>query len=184
MPQPARSRLPSATPAQSLAVFVAAASVASATLLPGFEGHRNVAYWDPTGKVWTICNGTTKGVKQGDKATDAECVQMTARDARAHGVSISHCVRVLVPPHAAEAMVSFAYNVGVTNFCRSTLARQLNEGDLAAACRQMNRSDKGKEQWVYSGGIRLPGLVKRRAQERAYCERDVPLLERLEAQIG
>lgn len=160
-----RGLLPKATPAQSLAIFLAASAAAAALLIPGFEGHRNYAYPDPAtgGKPWTICDGSTLGVKKGDHATNAECVVMTARDAQAHGVAISKCVHRLVPLKSATAFTSFAYNVGVANFCASTVARRLNEGDLPGACAAMSA-------WVYAAGKKMPGLVKRRARERAYCE--------------
>ena len=35
----------------------------------------------------------------------------------------------------------------------------------------MNEADNGRPQWVTAGGRVLPGLVKRRAEERALCER-------------
>lgn len=164
-------RLPPISPAKSVAAFSAAAAIAATVLLPGFEGKSNVAYWDKTGKVWTLCYGTTKGVKQGDRATDAECVQMAARDAQEHGIGIGQCVRVAVPLDSRVALVSFAYNVGIGNFCKSGVNQALNAGDLARACSRINMSDAGKPQWIYSGGVKLPGLVKRRAAERAYCER-------------
>ena len=38
-----------------------------------------------------------------------------------------------------------------------------NTGDWAGACKELDR-------WVYAKGIKLNGLVKRRAAERAMCE--------------
>jgi lysozyme len=51
--------------------------------------------------------------------------------------------------------------VGTEAFCKSTLARKLNAGD-PAACDELLR-------WTTAKGIQLPGLVKRREQERALC---------------
>lgn len=59
--------------------------------------------------------------------------------------------------------MSFTYNVGEGNLCRSTMVRRINRGELPAACAEMDK-------WVYAKGIKLKGLVKRRAQERAMCE--------------
>ncbi|MDR5805488.1 lysozyme, partial [Caballeronia sp. LZ001] len=39
--------------------------------------------------------------------------------------------------------------------------------------RAMNESDDGRAQWVTSRGRVLPGLVKRRAEERSLCEQDL-----------
>lgn len=71
------------------------------------------------------------------------------------------------------AAISFAYNVGAGAYCGSTTAKRFNAGEWKGACRAMNESDSGKQQWVTAGGRVLPGLVERRAEERALCERDL-----------
>ena len=59
-----------------------------------------------------------------------------------------------------DAMVSFAYNVGVTNLANSTLLRLHKAGDFAGAQQQFGR-------WNKAAGKVLPGLTKRRAAEAA-----------------
>ena len=66
------------------------------------------------------------------------------------------------PTMASGANIA-AFNVGNARFCSSTLARKANAGDMAGACAELSR-------WTYAGGKPLPGLVKRRATERAICE--------------
>jgi lysozyme len=61
-----------------------------------------------------------------------------------------------------DAIVSFTFNVGEGNLRRSTLLRKLNAGDIVGACNELPR-------WNKAGGRVLPGLVKRRAEERALC---------------
>lgn len=61
------------------------------------------------------------------------------------------------------ALCSFAYNVGVGAFSRSTLLKKLNAGAGDAACAELDR-------WVYAKDKRVPGLVTRRSVERAVCE--------------
>jgi lysozyme len=73
-------------------------------------------------------------------------------------------IHVDVPVESFAAFTSFAFNVGVRGFCGSKVARMLNAGDLAGAC-------AGMDAWVYAGGRRVQGLVNRRRQERALCER-------------
>ncbi len=63
-----------------------------------------------------------------------------------------------------DALCSFAYNVGAQNLRTSTLLRKLNARDYAGAAAQFDR-------WVMADGKPLPGLVKRRALERAMFER-------------
>jgi len=82
--------------------------------------------------------------------------------AAAYG-AVQRCIHVPLKPYEAAAFTSFTYNVGATAFCQSTLARKANSGDMPGACAEMSR-------WVYSDGEKLPGLVRRRAAERALCK--------------
>lgn len=58
------------------------------------------------------------------------------------------------------AIADFAYNLGTTRLAGSTLRRKINAGDIEGAKRELSR-------WVYAGGVKLPGLVLRRAAEAA-----------------
>ena len=59
-----------------------------------------------------------------------------------------------------DAIVSFAYNVGVAALASSTLLKKHNAGDYAEAQKQFLRWDK-------AAGKTLPGLTKRRIHESA-----------------
>jgi len=58
-----------------------------------------------------------------------------------------------------DALVSFAFNVGLGNLQRSTIRQRYNRGDVDGAADAFM-------QWTKAGGRELPGLVKRRADER------------------
>jgi lysozyme len=60
-------------------------------------------------------------------------------------------------------MVSFSYNEGAGRLQSSTLLKNLNAKDYAAAPGQL-------AEWVYGGGVKLPELVTRRAAEAAMFE--------------
>lgn len=64
------------------------------------------------------------------------------------------------------AFLSFAFNVGDDAFCRSTLVRMVNAGDINSACAELSR-------WTYASGTQLPALVRRRAAERQLCEQEL-----------
>ncbi len=68
-----------------------------------------------------------------------------------------------MPDTRKAALASFVYNVGETQFSRSTLLRKLNAGDVKGACAELSR-------WVYAGGKVYKGLVNRRMAERELCE--------------
>lgn len=60
---------------------------------------------------------------------------------------------------AFDACVSFAFNAGLGNFQRSTIRMKNNRGEFEQAADAFLK-------WVKGGGKVLPGLVKRRQDER------------------
>ena len=58
-----------------------------------------------------------------------------------------------------DALVSFAYNAGLGNLQRSQIRMRANRGDIEGAADAFM-------QWTKAGGRELPGLVKRRVDER------------------
>lgn len=58
-----------------------------------------------------------------------------------------------------DALVSFAYNVGLGAYRDSTLLKKLNRGNKPGAANEFLR-------WVYADGQKLPGLERRRKAER------------------
>lgn len=62
--------------------------------------------------------------------------------------------------HEFDAMVDFTFNVGCHAFATSTLLRKFNANDIPGTANEFMK-------WVYVGKKRIPGLVKRRKDERA-----------------
>jgi GH24 family phage-related lysozyme (muramidase) len=58
-----------------------------------------------------------------------------------------------------DCLVSFAFNVGLGNLQRSTVRQKYNRGDVQGAADALM-------DWTKAGGKILPGLVKRRQDER------------------
>ncbi len=130
-------------------------------LVQGFEGLRTEPYND-VGNVPTVCFGETQ--KPIRKYTPDECaVLLVARLASDYAPAVITCVPTLADkPNQLAASLSLSYNIGTNAFCRSTAAKRFNAGDWAGGCDAFNM-------WVKAGGRVLPGLVKRRAAERALC---------------
>ena len=59
-----------------------------------------------------------------------------------------------------DALVSFSFNVGLGSLQRSTLRMKTNRGDFEGAAAEFMK-------WTKAAGRVLPGLVKRRQDERA-----------------
>ena len=124
---------------------------------------RNVAaYYDPTGGVWTIGYGTTKGIKQGDVITFNRAEELLRRD-------INDFQKLLVNyqknrgyklnQNQFDALLSFVYNTGSIR-AGSDLDQQLRRREYSNAVQTLKR-------YVYSGGQILAGLIKRRNYEAA-----------------
>ena len=64
---------------------------------------------------------------------------------------------------ATGAVLDFAFNCGVGALQASTLRRRINADDVPGARAELGR-------WVYAGGRRLNGLVRRRAAEAALLQ--------------
>jgi lysozyme len=140
----------------------------------GWEGRRFVAYQD-SGGVWTICDGKTKDVHKGMRATDAQCDAWEKQDIIDHEARMLACAPQLmtVPGTMYIAINDWAYNVGTGAACGSTLIRKVKTGDLKGACNQLSA-------WVHVNGKVLLGLQRRRvlgtatqASERDLCLRDL-----------
>ena len=126
--------------------------------LKEFEGFRRDAYRDVAG-VLTIGYGHTgSDVREGDRLTTYAAEELLLMDLREH----ERAVRRLKVAHTQgqfDALVSFAFNVGIGRLNRSALLRIIRAGGSKA---QITREFK---RWVFAGGHRMPGLVKRREWE-------------------
>ena len=127
-------------------------------LIKDFEGLNLRAYKCPAGK-WTIGYGTTAGVKEGDIVTTDEAEELLRRDIRFFEAGVAKAVNVKIRQNQFDALVSFAYNVGLGNFKKSTLLRLLNEGKDTSAADQFLR-------WKFVKGVESGGLLRRRRAER------------------
>lgn len=131
-------------------------------LIKSFEGLRLSAYRCPA-DIPTIGYGTTSGVKMGDTITKERAEELLREDVKRFEAQVFRLVKVPLSQGQFDALVSFVYNLGAGNLSNSTLLRLLNAGDYAGAAAQFDR-------WTKAGGKVLPGLVRRRAAERALFE--------------
>ncbi|PTR17518.1 lysozyme [Nitrosospira sp. Nsp2] len=153
---------------------LAALALAASTLvgIALHEGYKGEAYIPVPGDVPTIGFGTTAGVRMGDKTTpERSLVRLLGEIEDVYAGGIRQCVTVPLYPHEFEAFVRLAYNIGVPTFCRKAKpGKPPNLIDLINAERYEEACER-IEAFKYGPGRKvLPGLVKRRAEERAICE--------------
>ena len=122
-----------------------------------FEGCKLTAYRCPAG-VWTIGVGHTRGVKQGQKITEAQAISLLKGDLLPCENYVNN-LGVCKTQGQFDALVDFCFNLGIGALGRSTLLKYIRQGKAE----QYIRGEFAK--WVKSGGKTLAGLVKRRAWE-------------------
>lgn len=132
-------------------------------------------YLDPV-NIWTI--GWGHAIRYGGQFLKGEADRAQMHALYPDGITLAQAEALLhadlidtgrdvltmltVPVNDNEfgALTSFAFNLGTGNLRSSTLLKKLNANDRAGAADQFLR-------WVRADGKVLPGLVKRRAAERA-----------------
>lgn len=127
-------------------------------LIKKYEGCRLKAYKCPAG-VLTIGYGHTNNVRIDDVITQAEADKLLDIDIVIKEKEVNSVLRVPVTQGQYDALVSFAFNLGIGNLKKSTLLRLINQGKYKNASNEFSR-------WVHAGGKVLAGLVKRRNEEK------------------
>lgn len=137
----------------------------AANLCKQFEGFSSKPYLCPAG-IPTIGYGSTyysdgrKVTLTDPPITEPEAYALLMRELEhtyLPGV-LRHCPVLLTDERKCNALVDFAYNLGIGRIQTSTLKRKINEQDWEAAQEQLML-------WTKGGGRVLPGLVKRRTAE-------------------
>jgi lysozyme len=128
-------------------------------LIKDSEGCKLKAYKCPAG-IWTIGYGQTKGVKEGmvwtQQQADEDIIK-TALQAFNEAIKASPILTTANMEKQA-AIADFVYNLGITNYNKSTLKLMVDKGNWVSASTEIKK-------WNKSNGTILNGLVKRRQLE-------------------
>lgn len=128
-------------------------------LIKKFEGLELSAYLCPA-RVWTIGYGHTgNDVYKGKTITELQAEQLLIKDLVKFSKGVKEKLATFVNQNQFDALVSFAFNVGLNAFGRSTLLRKVNANPFDSDIQ--NEFKK----WKYAKGIILDGLIKRREAE-------------------
>ena len=150
-------------PKGRVAAIALSLSMAGAGAIVAHEGLRRVAYVDPVGVV-TVCAGHTATAKLGQVKTEEECKELLKQDVKHAEDDVKRLVKVPLTQEQFDALTSFVFNVGESNFAKSTLLKKVNAFDCWGAGKEFMR-------WTNAGGRELPGLVVRRKSEREQWEK-------------
>lgn len=151
----------------------AAALLIAIPFIADREGESLVAYQD-VGKVWTICNGETEGVRPSDRMTPEQCRALTQSRVGQFMGKVDALLQPDVPPATLAAHTSFAYNVGINGYAKSQTLKLSNTGDIMAGCDAMMNwyTAGGRDCRVRGNGCY--GLVLRRQDEVKLCKGALP----------
>lgn len=125
-------------------------------LIKRYEGYRGEAYKCPAG-VWTIGYGHTAGVKEGMSCTKEQATEWLRGDvAIAEKAVDTYVEKYRLNQSQYDALVSFTYNCGTGNLNKLVRNGGRTIREIGDAMLLYNKG----------GGKELPGLVRRRNEER------------------
>ena len=141
-------------------------------LIKGFEGLKLKPYLDVVG-IATVGYGTIKypngpSVAVTDPViTEVQAEEYLQFEVQEKARKVEQFVTVPINDNQFAALVSLAYNVGVSAISKSTLLKRLNAGDVSGAADEFLR-------WNKAGGKVVGGLTRRRQAERSLFLQSVP----------
>ena len=137
-------------------------SRAGVELIKSFEGLRQTAARLPDGR-WTIGYGHTFSAREGARVTQEDADALLRFDLLPIVDSLNNMVLVPLNQNQFDALVSFAFNIGVDNFAPSNVLKRINEGRMTEAALAMDawRSAEFNGQTYV-----LAPLIRRRAAEK------------------
>lgn len=165
---------------KSLAAIIGAVAAAGSLLLvPRWEGTELTTYKDIAG-ILTYCTGATENAMWGKTYTVEECKEQLDYDLARHAEGMMKCVKAPLTDGQKIAFTSLTYNIGVGNFCASTVARKANQGDLIGSCAALPAwscvsvgEGKGDTTGICKSKKTsmkyVRGLANRRAAEKSIC---------------
>jgi lysozyme len=128
-------------------------------MIKAFESCALTAYKDMVG-VWTIGWGHTGDVQEGDSITQEEADGLMVSDIKRVAEGVMNLITVDVTKNQFNALVDFAYNLGLGALKRSTLLKWLNGREhVDDIAEQFLR-------WDFADGKEVAGLERRREAER------------------
>ena len=124
-----------------------------------FEGFSSSVYVCPAGFA-TIGYGHLVCADEdfSDGVTTVTAKILLRQDVTKAEQAVLRLIHVPLSNGQFDALVSFTYNLGQGALQRSTLRRKVNRKEHHAVAAELMR-------WVWAGGRKLPGLIKRRAAE-------------------
>lgn len=126
-------------------------------LIKNFEGLRLNAYYCPAGKL-TIGYGHLVNDNEPREITEDVANNLLKQDLETYEAEVRNMVKIPISQGQFDALVSFAFNLGVGSLKTSTLLTHLNSKKIIDAALEFPR-------WCYVGNEKSLGILKRRLAE-------------------
>jgi len=139
------------------------ASRAALDLIASFEGFRARAAKTPDGR-WTLGFGHVATAREGLSVSRAEAEDLLRWDLRPVEDMVRQSALTPLNQNQFDALVSFAFNIGISNFTTCDVLRYLNQGQPIAAALAMHAWRRAR---VNGRILVIDALVRRRAAEAA-----------------
>jgi lysozyme len=139
------------------------ASRAAFDLIASFEGFRTRAARAPDGH-WTLGFGHTATAREGLTVTRTEAEDLLRWDLLPIEDTVRQVALTPLSQNQFDALVSFAFNIGIENFRSSDVLKYLNQGQPVAAALSMHAWRRAH---VNGRVLTIDALVRRRAVESA-----------------
>ena len=134
-------------------------------LIKKHEGLRLQSYLPTKDDKWTIGYGHTKTAHRGMVITEERAEQLLRQDIVWVEDVIARLVKVKLNQNQYDALASLIFNIGEGNFSKSSVLRELNEGNYQAAADAFRMWNKQRSKTTGKMNT-LKGLTKRREEER------------------
>ena len=132
--------------------------------ISAFEGVKNNAYQDQRG-IWTIGIGFIQvnghPVNEGMTMTNEQIQSTFLAQIATYESAVNQHVISKINQNQFDALVSFAYNLGVGSLLQSTLLKKVNANPNDTTITQEF------EKWDHAGVVISQGLLRRRTAEAA-----------------
>ncbi len=137
------------------------------TLLIGGEGFSSKPYKDSGGKLTRGYGSLVRRDEDNKPVTQAEALEMLQTELSEYAQCVDNALPDL-PDNKRAALYSFVYNVGCTEFKKSTLLRYIKQG------RAEHEIEAQWMRWVHVNGAVNKGLINRRKNEwKVYSEKNL-----------
>ena len=127
---------------------------------PYNKGYIKLSDWESfKSSPWTIGFGHTRNVTSNMQITQEQAEEFLKEDLAVFEAGVTRLIKVTLTQNQFDALVSFAFNVGLGALERSSLRMKLNRKDYTGASKEFLK-------WNKCGGLVSNGLTRRRLAEK------------------